>query len=131
MRNKDLKDTFARLTRYGMSGFVSTGVDVAILAFLTMLPMWRIAAVSIAFAAGVLVNYYLHKRFTFRSPTLVTAQEFARFIAVVLLNYGVTVGVIEVIVATGAGTVMVGKLLSLPIVMAIGYTLTRRFVFRF
>lgn len=118
----------AQFSRYVVVGGISAAVDVAALWALLQLAVPRALAVAIAMAAGMVVNYALHHRFTFRSSRAVGARSVALYLAAVAGNYLLTLALIEIGVRFGLG-VIAAKILSLPVIAATGFLFTRRFVF--
>jgi putative flippase GtrA len=118
----------AQLLRFIVTGFTSMAVDLAALWLLLQAGVGQVAAVAVAFLIGVVVNLLMHKWFTFRDPAPLDVAQVLRFLAVVAVNLTMT----EAIVwwATSAGLhPLAGKVLSLPPVLAVGFTLSRLWVF--
>ncbi|MBI5279821.1 MAG: GtrA family protein [Burkholderiales bacterium] len=118
-----------QLLRFIATGFTSMAVDLAALHVLLRSGMEPFIAVAVAFLIGVTVNLLMHKYFTFRDPAPLHGAQVARFLCVVAINLAIT----EAIVwwATSAGyDALVGKVLSLPPVLGVGFTLSRLWVFR-
>lgn len=81
---------FIQLFRYGIVAVCSLGVDIAILAGLTELAdMHYIAAATIGFIAGLVVNYYLSILWIFHNPKV--KKRSTEFAVVALIG---TVGLI-------------------------------------
>jgi putative flippase GtrA len=78
---------------------------------------------------GLIINFFMHKYFTFNSRETVRFREVSLFLFVVLINYLLTLTIVNIMVLMGGG-IIVGKLLSLPLVMVVGFVLSRKLVFR-
>jgi putative flippase GtrA len=76
-----------------------------------------------------MINFFMHKYFTFNSRETVRFREVSLFLFVVLINYLLTLTIVNIMALMGRG-IIVGKLLSLPFVMMVGYVLSRKLVFR-
>lgn len=119
----------AQLLRFVLTGFTSLAVDLLALQALLHAGMAPFAAVAVAFLAGVVVNLLMHKFFTFRDRTPFSTAQVARFMAVVAINLALTEVIVWLATAEAGLEPLMGKLLSLPPVLAIGFTLSRRWVF--
>lgn len=84
-------------------------------------------AASAGFLAGLLLNYAFHARLTFRRAQ--SGATFLRFIAVVALNYLITLACIEAALLLHAGA-LAGKLASLPLVAVNGFLLSKHWIFK-
>ncbi len=120
----------ARLRQFGVflaGGFLSAGVDVGLMQLLIMQGTHHTAAASVGFVAGLLVNYAFHSRVTFDQAA--SKSSFARYLCVVGLNYGLTIACVALAVALFDNP-LAGKILSLPMVAANGYLLSRYWIFK-
>jgi putative flippase GtrA len=119
----------AQLTRYVVTGLTSLAVDLLALQLLLQAGMVPLTAVAVAFLAGVVVNLLMHKFFTFRERSPLHAAQVARYLAVVALNLAVTELVVWAATSQFGLGAMAGKLLSLPPVLVLGFSLSRAWVF--
>jgi putative flippase GtrA len=119
-----------QFVRYVITGLVSLGVDLLALQLLLVSGVDAFAAVAMAFIAGMVVNLLLHKFFTFRERTPLVPAQVARYLAVVALNLALTEAVVWFATVHFGYGAMVGKLASLPLVLAIGFSLSRLWIFR-
>lgn len=116
--------------RYAMTGGVSTSIDLLVVAGLTwraVTPSW---AVSVGFYTGVVVNYLMHHYFTFQRTDQATIGRFLPYLCVVFANYLVTLAVVSSFLLLLPNQVLLGKVVSLPLVVMVGYLGTKRFVFK-
>lgn len=116
--------------RYVATGLASLGVDLVALQLLLVAGVDAYLAVAVAFVAGMVVNLLLHKFFTFRERTPLAAAQVARYLSVVALNLAVTEAAVWLATAHLGFGAMAGKLASLPLVLAIGFSLSRLWIFR-
>lgn len=118
-----------QFARYVVTGFASLGVDLLVLQLLLVGGVGSFVAVAIAFVAGMVVNLLLHKFFTFRERTPLVAAQVARYLAVVAVNLALTEAVVWLATEQAGYSAMAGKLASLPLVLAIGFSLSRLWIF--
>jgi putative flippase GtrA len=110
-------------------GLISAAVDLSILYILSVIINVNLHfSVTLAFISGLLSNYILHTRITFRSSA--TKSNAIKFLCVVFLNYVLTLSVIEMAVRFGNINIVSAKLISLPIVAISGFLLTKYWVYK-
>ena len=85
------------------------------------------ASATAGFGTGLFLNYFLHTKLTFKNA--ISPANAIRFIVVVVLNYGITLGLIYFSQML-LGQALIGKLISLPIVAVNGYLLSKFWVYR-
>lgn len=108
-------------------GVLSACVDIGVLQLL-VLGGWATGfSVSCGFAAGLLVNYWCHARLTFRVS--MTSRSMLRFGVVVGLNYLITLSCVLGAERAEIG-VLLGKVVSLPIVALNGFAFSKYWVFK-
>lgn len=112
--------------------FVAVGgltalVDIGAMLLLLGIGASALLATTFGFALGLMVNYLFHVRMTFVACS--TLRSVIRFLIVVAINYGLTVGFVLVAQWLG-GSAVVGKVLSLPIVAINGFLFSKLWVFR-
>lgn len=101
-------------------------VDIGLMQFLLYRGIHPVGAASGGFLLGLFVNFFFHANLTFRSGH--GSPVFLRFLAVVAVNYVITLGFVSLAVWMEAGA-LVGKVLSLPMVAINGFWLSKRWVF--
>jgi len=117
------------LIRFAITGGVSTLLDLSGILLAQTLGCGVSFSVSFGYLLGLMINFFMHKYFTFNSRTTVQLREVSLFLFVVLINYLLTLTIVHIMVLMGGG-IIIGKLLSLPFVMMVGYVLSRKLVFR-
>jgi len=115
--------------RFILTGGTSLAVDLAALHLLIGAGLAQFIAVAVAFLIGVAVNLLMHKFFTFRETSRLHAAQLARYLAVVALNLAVTEAIFWFATASLGLAPIAAKLLSLPPVLLIGFSLSRAWVF--
>lgn len=114
--------------RFVVSGGVSAVADVGLLAALVSVGVAQVVATPIAFLAGALLNYTLHRRFTFQTRRPASGRELLKFGGVVAFNMLLTSAIVEGLTVAGVALIA-SKLISLPIIAVSGFVLSRTFVF--
>jgi putative flippase GtrA len=115
--------------RFAITGGVSTLVDLGGILLAQTIGCRMNVSVSFGYLLGLIVNFLMHKYFTFNSRETVRFREVSLFLSVGWINGFLTLAVVNIIALIG-GKIIVGKLLSLPLVVAVGYMLNKKFVFR-
>jgi putative flippase GtrA len=108
-------------------GVLTALIDIGLMQLALRAGAAPLTAASIGFAVGLAVNYAFHARVTF--ARLTQRHSALRFLCVVALNYGLTlllVGLAQALV----GSPLTGKLVSLPLVAANGFLLSKFWVFK-
>jgi len=115
---------------YVAGGVVCALIDVGLLWWLVRMGAPPLTATTAGFLAGLAVNYAFHTRVTFDSPFTPTA--FIRFLAVVLLNYLLTIAAVTLAMRTmqHVSAPVIGKILALPLVALNGYWMSKHWVFK-
>lgn len=127
--NFTIAANFKQFFRYCVTGGTSTAIDMILVYLLSANNFSPNYSISIGFFVGLLVNYQMHHYFTFSVAESLTATRFTRYMAVVVINYLITLCIANIVIFFHPGMLMLGKILSLPIVVLVGYFLTRKFVF--
>lgn len=110
-----------------VGGVVSALVDIGVMLLLLRAGVPGISAAAAGFAAGLIVNYAFHSRFTFQAAA--SRANFLRYLCLVTLNCILTI--VSVHLATSLlDSPLTGKILSLPVVAVNSFLLGRYWVFR-
>lgn len=116
-----------QLIRFLSVGLVCATVDVALMQCLIGVGASTWLAVTAGFGAGLVLNYVAHARVTF--GVSMSWQRWWRFVCVVLLNYGITLGCVALSVHL-SDQALPGKLFSLLAVAGNGFLLSRYWIFK-
>jgi putative flippase GtrA len=108
-------------------GVLSALVDIGTMQALLWLAVDHRIAVTLGFAVGLVFNYLCHERITFRATR--SAATIARFGVLVLMNYALTMLCVHLSVSW-FGSVLAGKIASLPLVAVNGFLWGRYWIFR-
>ena len=116
-----------QVATYIAGGVLCAVVDIGVMQVLLRAGVHFTGATTAGFLTGLLVNYAFHSRVTFDAAA--SAASFARYLCVVGLNYLLTMGCVSMAVAL-AGMPLAGKIVSLPLIAANGYLLSKFWIFR-
>lgn len=108
-------------------GVLSAAVDLGLMRLALQQGAAALPAASVGFVAGLAVNYLFHARVTF--ARLAARHTLPRYLCVVAANYGLTLLLVALAQAL-AGNPLAGKLISLPLVAANGFLLSKYWVFK-
>ncbi|WP_426192755.1 GtrA family protein [Massilia sp. DWR3-1-1] len=112
---------------YVSGGVLCALIDVGVMTVLLGKGASIVLATSVGFLAGLCVNYLFHAKITFKK--MVGLAPLARYLAVVAMNYLLTLACVYAAVWLGAGA-LAGKLFALPLVAVSGFVLGKRWIFR-
>lgn len=110
----------------GVGAFCAV-IDVGLMQLLILSGAHHVLAATAGFLAGLGANFALHTRITFRSNF--TNIIFVKFVAVVLVNYLVTIVFVSASFEI-FGSALAGKIVSLPLVAVNGFLLSRHWIYR-
>lgn len=108
-------------------GVLSAVVDIGTMSLLLHAGSDHRIAVTAGFLIGLVFNYLCHERITFQA--LRSRGTILRFGVLVLVNYALTLLCVQLSLAW-LDSVLIGKLVSLPIVAVNGFLWGRYWVFR-
>lgn len=117
----------ARVLTYLAGGVLSALVDIGLMQMLILGGIGVYLATSLGFGGGLLVNYAFHARVTFKRAT--SLHSFFRYLCVVAMNYLLTLAFVAGAMAL-FGIALIGKVVSLPVIAAIGFVLSKRWIYR-
>lgn len=108
-------------------GLVCAAVDVGFMYWLISAGVSPWVSASWGFAIGLLLNFLLHSRMTFKASA--SWERLGRFLVVVGLNYLLTLGFVGMS-TWWMESPLTGKLISLPLVAINGFLLSRFWIFK-
>jgi len=122
---------FGRLVRFGLVGGATAAIYFAVLTLnLELLRASYTLAVSISYVVSVIFQFAANKYFTFGSKTTRFGRQLPKYLVLLILNYLVTIVVVKFVVEILALSAYCGVLASVPLIMVIGYVLSRRWIFK-
>ena len=110
--------------RFAVVGAANTLLTIAIYALLLHLGVHYVIAWAIAFSAGVAQSYLLNRYWTFALPGF-SVETLVRYVAVQLLAFGVSTGLLVLAVEELSFDKLVAQLAILPVVALINFSLVR------
>jgi putative flippase GtrA len=108
-------------------GLLSALIDIGTMIALLRMSDSLFIATSLGFFLGLSVNYFFHAKMTFGSEK--TMRSAARYIIVVILNYGMTLTFVFISQSLNLSAIA-GKLTSLPFVAINGFLLSKYWIFK-
>ncbi len=108
-------------------GLSCAAIDIGLMQLLTWAGVHYMLATTLGFAAGLGVNFLLHTRITFSASY--SHGALMRFMVVVLANYLLTLLTVALF-HSWLDMALLGKVVSLPLVAANGFLLSKHWVYR-
>lgn len=108
-------------------GLLTALIDIGLMQLALRAGLPSLTAASIGFVAGLAVNYAFHARVTF--ARLSQSHSMWRYLVVVGVNYGLTL-LLVALAHVLLDNPLAGKLISLPVVAANGFLLSKFWVFK-
>lgn len=116
-----------QLSVYIMVGIISALIDVGLMQIMLFFGIHYLVAATFGFIVGLLVNFFLHSRITFKGDY--AHSMFARYMVVVFFNYALTLSVVQVFNSL-LDMPILGKILSLPLVAINGFFLSKYWIYK-
>lgn len=116
-----------QFSTFVLGGILTALVDVGATALLLTLGVWYVTSISIGFLFGLGVNFIYHTKITF--SVNLSKKIALKYLAITAVNYLLTLMIVFFVHHLCGGSVMLGKILSLPIVAALGYLMSKFWVF--
>lgn len=110
-----------------LGGGLSALVDIGLMQILIFQGIAPFAAATAGFVAGLCVNYMFHAKVTFKNVTNISSLS--RFLGIVVINYLITLGFVALSL-NFFDMALLGKIVSLPVVAANGFLLSKYWVFK-
>ena len=119
-----------QVARFGVSGVVALGTNIAILYSFLYAGLWYLAASIIAFLAGFIVSFTLQKFWTFRdhSTDNIHAQA-ARYFLIVLVNLGLNTILVYLLVEKVHLRPVIAQVIAALVIAVEGFFAYRLLVF--
>lgn len=109
-------------------GLVVASIDVSLTHIIATTTGTRVFSASAGFFGGLIASYFLHATISFCRP-LKPSTQIPRFVALVAVNYATTIGVVLLATEILQLPTTSGKLMSLPIVAANSYFISKYWVY--
>ncbi len=116
-----------RFLVYVIVGISCALIDIGLMQLLISFDINYLLAATCGFSAGLLLNFLLHTRVTFKASY--SHNAFLRYMIVVLVNYLLTLVTVSLF-QVSLDMPLLGKILSLPLVAINGFFLIKNWVYR-
>ncbi len=114
-----------KITTYGVNGIINTIITYSLFIFLSNIIDYRLSIIII-FPLGVLISYFLNKKFTFKKEKSNIIIFFIVMTAMLLTNFSIT----WVLVELGNISKEISQALAICIAFIVGFLLNKKFSFR-
>ena len=114
---------------YCICGGIGVTTDYLVYYLTLQAGLWYQAANVLGYLSGTLVSFFLNRKFTFGVHDKVT-QRLATFIGVAAIGYAASAAMLWILVDVVLVDARIAKLLTLPVVVLIQFSLNRRITFR-
>lgn len=120
-----------RFVRFCVTGGLNTLVDFVVFFLLTSSLNWPVIPSQVlSYSAGILNSYCINRRWTFQTRNRFFSREMLLFIGVNLAVLGVSVLSVWALTSRIGLGVLLSKLCTTALTMALGFILNRLVVFR-
>lgn len=120
-----------RFLKFGLVGAATAAIYFLVLAFyLEVLGANYNLAVSIAYIVSVVFQFITNKYFTFKSETTSVLPQLLKYLVLLTINYLLTILVVRFVVEKLGLTAYHGVLASIPLIMVVGYLLSKHWIFK-
>lgn len=120
-----------RFLKFGLVGAATSVIYFLVLAFhMEVLGAGYNLSVSIAYFVSVVFQFNANRYFTFKSETTNVIPQLAKYLALLLINYLVTILVVGLVVERLGLTAYHGVFASIPLIMVVGYLLSKHWIFK-
>ncbi len=113
---------------YCLCGGIGVGTDYTVFYLAVTSGMWYQTANGLGYLAGTLISFALNRVFTFKLRDRVL-QRLTMFLAVAGAGLAASAFLLWVLVDHAFVDARIAKLITLPMVVALQFTLNRRFAF--
>jgi len=114
-----------KITRYGINGIINTVITYPLIVFLSNIIDYKLSII-IVFPLGVLISYFLNKKFVFTKERGNIIIFFIVMTTMFLTNFLIT----WVLVERGNISKEISQALAICIAFVIGFLLNKRFSFK-
>jgi putative flippase GtrA len=112
-------------------GGITALINFALIAVFLDLLQWNYrASVTIAYVIAICIHFLLNRHITFGAVEGSHATQIGRYLTMAFVNYVATIGIVWFAVEVLRWNVYVGAFLGLLAAVAIGFVMSRSWVFR-
>lgn len=124
------KSTALQLWRTIVIGFISLGVDLAVLSSLTEAGVWYIASAAVGFCVSLVVNWLLNRTFVFTEHTMPLRTEAAMYALLSVVGLALTEAVMYALVEFVGAPYQLAKLVAVGVVLIWTFTARKKLLYR-
>lgn len=121
-------DWVRQFSLFILGGILSALVDLVVTSILLALGCWYITSISVGFFVGLCVNFLYNSKVTF--VVALSKFIFAKYLVIVAANYLLTLIIVAFFHQGMGGSVLLGKVISLPIIAFHSYFWGRIWIFK-
>ena len=129
MKNTIIEE-FAKLVRFGITGFMNTAVDFVVFMLLSYVGVYIYLAQMISYSCGMLNSYVINRSWTFKSKERFLSSQLVRFIISNFLQMLLSVVLMWLFITKLGMLKIVAKIFATAIILLIGFLINRIWVFR-
>ena len=117
--------------KFGLVGAATAAIYFLVLAsLLELLKADYKLAVSIAYIVSVTFQFNANKYFTFKAERKNVVHQLTKYLILLIINYLITMLVVRFVVEKLGLTAYHGVLASVPLIMVVGYLLSKHWIFK-
>lgn len=91
--------------------------------------LYYLLSATLSFILAQSLNYYLNRRFNFRSKGKQVAKQFAMFISINAVALGITLGILFLLVEVFGWWYILARIIGMLVAITFTYTLHKRYTF--
>ncbi|BAO44271.1 GtrA family protein [Thiolapillus brandeum] len=121
--------SYKQFVIYVVGGGLTAAIDLSITWIMLEMGIWYVGAVSVGFIFSLLFNYLFHSIVTF--TVSISRNSLVKFLIVVAVNYMIMLSIVVFFTSAIGQSVLLGKVVSLPIMAVQGYLLGKHWAFKY
>ena len=126
---KTVIDEFFKLVRFGITGVMNTAVDFAVFMLLSYAGVYTYPAQVVSYSCGMLNSYIVNRSWTFKSNGRFWSKQLIRFVISNFLQMLLSLVLLWIFISKVGMLKIVAKLCSTVIILLIGFSINRIWVF--
>ncbi len=120
-----------RFLRFSVIGAATAAIYFLILAFhLEVLRLSYTLSISITYVVSVVFHFIANRLFTFEAEKTSVLIQLPKYLILLFVNYLLTILIVRFVVDKVGLTPYYGVLLSVPIIMVVGYSLSKFWIYK-
>jgi putative flippase GtrA len=119
----------AVFVKFGLVGILNTLIDIMMFAILINVGTHYIIAQVVSYCCGLINSYLFNKKWTFKSTIKINLREIGKFIAVNLITFLITIGLLYLFEQNTEYDLITIKLFATAIGMVVNFMGSKLWVF--